>query len=332
LGAGWLAGPRGDLDETSDRVRDAQAMMRELGDTQGVAETLYAMGVVAEDRGDYDAAIRSLTEALALLRSSGNTPFLAFTLNALGLTAYGQGDLGRAEASFAEALTHFRAIGETYGTGFALTNLGKVALVQGDLERAALSYGESLTLWRDEAERLKHSLDQSFPLRRIAGCLRGLGSAAAARGHTDTAATLFGVAEAVREGTGLPHGQHRAFHHRTIAGLRRKLGMHDFDVAWQTGKTLALDAAVSLGLAVASHQESDRAPRAQRSAARELGLTPRELEVVRLIVAGHRDQEIADTLFLSPRTVQTHVTHVFAKLGANTRAEVAAYAVRHGLV
>jgi DNA-binding CsgD family transcriptional regulator len=56
------------------------------------------------------------------------------------------------------------------------------------------------------------------------------------------------------------------------------------------------------------------------------------LEVVRLIVAGHRDQEIADALFLSRRTVQTHVTHVFAKLGANTRAEVAAHAVRHGLV
>ena len=40
----------------------------------------------------------------------------------------------------------------------------------------------------------------------------------------------------------------------------------------------------------------------------------------------------ADTLFIGPRTVQTHVTHLFAKLGANTRAELAVYAVRQGLV
>ena len=61
-------------------------------------------------------------------------------------------------------------------------------------------------------------------------------------------------------------------------------------------------------------------------------LTPRELDIVRLLVAGRRDQEIADVLFLSRRTVQTHVTHIFAKLDANTRAEVAVYAVRRGLV
>jgi ATP/maltotriose-dependent transcriptional regulator MalT len=313
-------------------VRDAQTMMRELGDMQGVAETLYAMGVVAEDRGDYDTAISSLSEALALLRSSGNTLFLAFTLNALGLTAYGQGDLDRAEASFTEALTHFRAIGEMYGTGFTLTNLGKVALAQGHLQRAALSYGESLALWRDEAERLKHSLDQSFPLRRVAGCLRGLGSIAATRGDTDTAATLFGVAEAMREGAGLLPGQHRADHHRTIAALRQRLGAHGFDVAWQAGKALPLDAAVSLGLAVASSAESDGASGEQLPAVPAFGLTSREAEVLRLLAEGYSNPGIADALFISPRTAQTHVQHIFAKLGVNTRAEAVRRAVEHQLL
>ena len=274
----------------------------------------------------------SLSEALALLRSSGNTLFLAFTLNALGLTAYGQGDLDRAEASFTEALTHFRVIGETYGTGFTLTNLGKVALAQGHLQRAALSYGESLALWRDEAERLKHSLDQSFPLRRVAGCLRGLGSIAAARGHTDTAATLFGVAEAMREGAGLLPGQHRADHHRTIAALRQRLGAHDFDVAWQAGKALPLDAAVSLGLAVASSAESDGASGEQLPAVHAFGLTPREAEVLRLLAEGYSNPGIADALFISPRTAQTHVQHIFAKLGVNTRAEAVRRAVEHKLL
>jgi predicted ATPase/DNA-binding CsgD family transcriptional regulator len=332
LGAGWLAGPRGALDETSNRVRDAQAMMRELEDMQGVAETLYAMGVVAEDRGDYDTAIRSLSEALALLRSSGNTLFLAFTLNALGLTAYGQADLDGAEASFTEALTHFRAVGETYGTGFTLTNLGKVALAQGDLQRAALSYGESLALWRDEAERLKHSLDQSFPLRRVAGCMRGLGSVAAAQGHTGTATTLFGVAEAMREGAGLLPGQHRADHHQTIAALRQRLGANNFDVAWQAGKALPLDAAVSLGLTVASSAESDGVSGEQLPAVHAFGLTSRETEVLRLLAEGHSNPGIADVLFISPRTAQTHVQHIFEKLGVNSRAEAVRRAVEHRLL
>jgi non-specific serine/threonine protein kinase len=332
LGAGWLAGPRGELDETSRRVGAAQAMFRELGDVQGGAEALYALGVVAEDRGDYDVAIFSLTEALTLARSLGNTPFLAFTLNALGLTAYGQGKLDQAEAFFTEALTHFRAIGQTYGNGFALTNLGKVALAQGDLDRAAVAYGESLMLWKDEAERLHHSSDEAFPLRRVAGCLRGLGSVAAARGHVETAVRLFGAADAVRAGVGLPAGQHRIAHQRTIATLRQTLGRQAFERAWQIGKTQPLAATMALGDEIASGTEPNARSQDQSSPTPQFGLTPRELEVVRLIVAGRRDQEIADALFLSRRTVQTHVTHVYVKLGVNTRAEIAAVAIRKSLV
>jgi DNA-binding CsgD family transcriptional regulator len=61
-------------------------------------------------------------------------------------------------------------------------------------------------------------------------------------------------------------------------------------------------------------------------------LTPREREVLRLVVAGHSNPQIADILFLSRRTVTTHLTRIFAKLGVAGRAEAAVHAVRHGLV
>ncbi len=61
------------------------------------------------------------------------------------------------------------------------------------------------------------------------------------------------------------------------------------------------------------------------------GLSARELEVLRLIVAGHSNAEIADALFISRRTTTTHVTHLYAKLGVASRAEAIAYAHRHGL-
>ena len=60
-------------------------------------------------------------------------------------------------------------------------------------------------------------------------------------------------------------------------------------------------------------------------------LTPREREVLRLLVEGRSNPEIAAALFVSPRTAETHVTHILAKLGVTSRAEAAAHAVRVGL-
>ena len=61
------------------------------------------------------------------------------------------------------------------------------------------------------------------------------------------------------------------------------------------------------------------------------GLSPREVEVLRLVAAGRTNQAIADELFLSDRTVGRHVSNIFAKLGVNTRTAAAAYAFDHGI-
>ena len=62
------------------------------------------------------------------------------------------------------------------------------------------------------------------------------------------------------------------------------------------------------------------------------GLTQRELEVLRLLPRGFSNIEIAESLFVSPRTVQTHLTNLYGKLGVGGRAEAVAYAIAHGLV
>jgi DNA-binding CsgD family transcriptional regulator len=61
------------------------------------------------------------------------------------------------------------------------------------------------------------------------------------------------------------------------------------------------------------------------------GLSARELEVLRLIAAGHTDREIAEALTISRRTATTHLTHILDKLGLDSRTAAAAHAVRHGL-
>ena len=61
-------------------------------------------------------------------------------------------------------------------------------------------------------------------------------------------------------------------------------------------------------------------------------LSPREVEVLRLIALGHTSVEIAERLHLSPRTIETHRAHIHKKLGLKTRAELVRYALRRGLI
>ncbi len=95
------------------------------------------------------------------------------------------------------------------------------------------------------------------------------------------------------------------------------------DGLWEAGRTLSFDEATALALSATFTPE----PHADVAG----GLSPREREVLRLLVKGSSDQEIADALFISRRTAGTHVSHIYHKLGVSSRASAAAWAVRHEL-
>ena len=124
----------------------------------------------------------------------------------------------------------------------------------------------------------------------------------------------------------------RDAHARDVAAVHAALGEDAFAAGWATGAALPLPAAVAeartiVALAPSPLPESPAASQAER-----LGLTPRESEVLRLLAEGLSDREIAAALFLSPRTVGWHVTHLLAKLDVESRAAAAAAAIRRGLV
>ena len=62
------------------------------------------------------------------------------------------------------------------------------------------------------------------------------------------------------------------------------------------------------------------------------GLTPREVEVLRLLAQGMSNKETAERLVISPKTVANHVEHIYAKIGASTRATASLFAMQHGLL
>ena len=110
-------------------------------------------------------------------------------------------------------------------------------------------------------------------------------------------------------------------HDEAVAATREALGQKDFDAAWAEGAALSTEEAI----AYAQRGRGER----KRPAADGDRLTPTESDVVRLVAEGLGNKDIAERLFISPRTVQTHLTHVYAKLGLSSRIQLVQEAARH---
>jgi DNA-binding CsgD family transcriptional regulator len=94
-----------------------------------------------------------------------------------------------------------------------------------------------------------------------------------------------------------------------------------FDAAWTEGAALSTDEAIS-------YAQRGRGER-KRPTSGWASLTPAELDVIRLVSEGLPNNDIATRLFVSPRTVQSHLTHVYTKLGLTSRVQLAQEAARH---
>ena len=104
--------------------------------------------------------------------------------------------------------------------------------------------------------------------------------------------------------------------------VRDALGEDDFGAARAEGAALSLDEAI----AYAQRGHGER----KRPSSGWAALTPTERDVVRLVSEGLGNKDVAARLFVSPRTVQTHLTHVYSKLGITSRVQLAQEATRHG--
>ena len=194
---------------------------------------------------------------------------------------------------------------------WALTIRAYITLAGGDHEQAQRDACEALSIGVCNGSRLglPHTLD----------CLAQL---AIQSGRYVDSARLFGASEAVRQRTGeVRFPAFEAGYQVAITTARNELGDEPFGAAWTEGGALNTDEAIA-------HALRGRGER-KRPPAGWAALTPAELDVVRLVSEGLPSKEIAKRLFISPRTVQAHLTHVYAKLGLTSRVQLAHEAARH---
>jgi predicted ATPase/DNA-binding CsgD family transcriptional regulator len=208
--------------------------------------------------------------------------------------------------------------GHYWGLALALLGIGRALQLRGQLEQATVRLKEGLELVQKVGDRIA-----------VLRFLEYLFEIAAAWSQNELAIKLAAASTRMREiiGYGLRYPAEQAAFERTLAEIREKLGEELSEVLWDEGRRLNVEQAIK----VAHSLEPGNKAKHEEIGGSLFHLTNRERDVLRLIVEGKTDQAIADELFISYRTVTTHVTNLLNKLGANSRTEAAAIAIRKNL-
>jgi DNA-binding CsgD family transcriptional regulator len=206
--------------------------------------------------------------------------------------------------------------------------LGLLACEQGDLPRSVELQRESLSLHLEMGST-----------EVLAVNLANVAMLAVAARRPAAAARLFGAAVGQREAIGNPFKlPERTAYDRGIDAARSVMRDDVFAAAWDAGRARSLAEAATDAFAALDEirrQATTGAPASRSASAApgtSAGLTDRELEVLRLLVEGRSDREIAEALFISPRTAQGHVAHIFIKLNVSSRTAAVATALQARLV
>ena len=185
----------------------------------------------------------------------------------------------------------------------------------------AIAQGEPEQAERDAHDALARAAEVEAYLF-IPDILECLGTLAGDAGSHREAARLFGAADAIRQRMGAVRFKvYDAGYEASVAALRDAMGEKDFDAAWAEGAALSTEEAIA-------YAQRGRGQR-KRPTSGWASLTPTERDVVRLVSEGLANNDIATRLFVSPRTVQTHLTHVYTKLGLTSRVQLVQEAARH---
>jgi DNA-binding CsgD family transcriptional regulator len=234
-------------------------------------------------------------------------PVPAANVNPLAEVTLARGDLPTARRYADEAVPLTAGVGRT----IALVARARVAIAQDEPEQAERDAHEALAV--------AVAVDAHITTPDAFECL---GAVANAAGSHQQAARLLGAADALRHSMGIVRYKvYDAGHRTVIASLRDGLGDSEFEIGWAEGAGLTLEEAI----AYARRGRGER----KRPTSGWGSLTPAELDVIELVRQGLPNKDIAARLFISPRTVATHLTHVYTKLVLTSRVQLAQEAARH---
>jgi predicted ATPase/DNA-binding CsgD family transcriptional regulator len=320
--AGMLTNLQGNEVRATGYLTNAIEMARPFGRSRELAWALMLAGEIAQEQGDYSDALTLLNEALSVAQDLEDLQLEANISLFLALVASGLGEHERAIRIAENAVARARR-SDTIIRRWespSLNVLGLTQLAAGKPEAAAKSFGDGI----------RQNIYGGFVLVLN---LAGLSHVVQSLGHPIRSATLGGLADGFCERLNavliVPE---RDLHREAIDNARVALDDERFREAEETGRKMTPDEGVAFALETVEILQGVREPVRADGYDADLGLTPRETEVLRLIAQGMSDREIADALFISHHTVMRHVSHILTKLDVRSRAAATRVAVEQGLL
>jgi non-specific serine/threonine protein kinase len=280
---------------------------------------LTARSMLADFRREFDQSMDLANQAAALARLHPEVSSLPWALTRLGWELLTLGSRDEARDLIAEAFTLFGKRSDPLIEAILSGVLAQISLYEGDVERASSLLVRCFSL----------QLDLWDPWGAVSD-VASAAELALVLGDPELSARLLGACHA-------GDVQNRIAQQPFVTNLidqvaertRLALGAAEFERFSAEGAQCSLPEALELGLGVARRGAGEIPIEPDENNG---DLTAREREVLQLVCAGRTDRQIADALFVSRRTVNTHVTHILTKLGAGSRTEAAAEAIRRNLV
>ncbi len=310
---------QGDVDGAEAQAAEALTLARSRGEKPYEAFAITIQGLVTWRRGDPRSAIRLHQEALELARGVGDAFMLGDLLYHLGI-AESEVDPAGAIVSLTESLEQLRNAG---GLHHLMLTLGSLADAHGRLGRDAEAQAlflESLELGRAGPDPIAATWVLTFALAFLAE-----------RGKAAEVAPLLAELDTYTDSVGyLRTPLESAAYARATTAVRSKPGTAGARAERGAGHQLSLEQAISeaerliqnVTVAAAASSPEPQYPSS---------LTAREVEVLRLVAQGLTNPQVAEHLFLSPRTIDAHLQRIYGKLDVPNRGAAIRFAVEHGL-
>lgn len=314
--AGVMAGMQHDHEHAIGYFEESLSLWTQLGESVRQAGVALNLGLVAQNLGKLDKAEHQFEQAQELYARSGDRDGQARAIGSRARIARDRGDLHRAMQLLNDCLALFREVGDEWGVANSLANLGHVMLELDDKVGAREAFRESL-----QARRVLGNV------LHIAESLEGL-AAVMADDQPRIAARLLGAAQVMRETSGAPvPAVEESRYEAILARVRSGLTDATFRAGWNAGRALSVNGAIDIAMEPEGPLVKDEHPLGATAYELEV-LSARERDIALLIARGYSNRAIADELFVSVKTVETHVKHIFSKLNVRNRAGVAALATR----
>jgi predicted ATPase/DNA-binding CsgD family transcriptional regulator len=320
--AGWLALWQADHAQAVEFLEVSLGSFKELEDERGIATALTNLGHTVLHQDDKDRLRALCGEAEALRGRFVDRWAIAELLIFLGMATLYEGDHRRAVALLEESMASFQDLGDTQRVTICLTYLWMAALEGGDHQRTA-------ALLEEDFRRLQRL--EIKPQIQIYDGLMGLAVVAAITGRSARATRLCGAAETLREAIGLSlliWDHTPADYEAQLNTARAQLEEPAREAAWSEGRAMSPEEAVNYALS------DDETPGSSppSTTSYPAGLSAREAEVLKLVAEGLTNPQVAERLYLSPRTVAQHLRSIYRKLGVPSRAAAAREASKRGLI